>query len=227
MSFFKFLRVSILLTVLVIVVADQWLTRSRLSSWIEPVWMTIYPVYSTAGDGSRSYVESLDAGSFKEIGDFLARQGASYGRELNTPLNIQIAAPIDLLPPRVPMQGARFDIAIWSLKMRWWAWRRDREDELPSPDVQMFVLYRNVDEPKLPERSVGMQKGMYGIVNAYASRAYGPRNRIIIAHELLHILGASDKYQMGTGQPIEPADWLSRIENRCTHRSWPKSWRGA
>lgn len=30
------------------------------------------------------------------------------------------------------------------------------------------------------------------------------RNRIIIAHELMHILGASDKYDSGTGQPIPP-----------------------
>ena len=27
---------------------------------------------------------------------------------------------------------------------------------------------------------------------------------IIIAHELMHILGASDKYDSGTGQPIPP-----------------------
>ena len=30
------------------------------------------------------------------------------------------------------------------------------------------------------------------------------RNRIVITHELLHILGATDKYDLYTGQPIAP-----------------------
>ena len=30
------------------------------------------------------------------------------------------------------------------------------------------------------------------------------RNRIVIAHELMHILGASDKYDPRTGQPFAP-----------------------
>ena len=31
-----------------------------------------------------------------------------------------------------------------------------------------------------------------------------PRNQVVIAHELLHVLGASDKYIMGTGEPEFP-----------------------
>ncbi len=204
MSFFKALRIFILLTVLLIVAAGQWMTRSRLSSWEKPVWMTIYPILTSTDDNIRPYVESLNANSFTEIGEFLVHQGVRHGRKLSTPLKLQFAAPIDELPPAVPPQGERLAIAIWSLKMRWWAWQRERADKLPKADVQMFVLYHGINEPRLPEKSVGMQKGMYGIVNAYAARSYGPRNRVVIAHELLHILGATDKYEFSTGQPLDP-----------------------
>jgi hypothetical protein len=45
---------------------------------------------------------------------------------------------------------------------------------------------------------------MFGIVNAYTGRRYRGANNMIIAHELLHTLGASDKYELATGQPTVP-----------------------
>ena len=63
MSFFKFLRITILLTVLVIVAGNQWLTQSRISSWEKPIWMTVYPVLAgeasttTGSDGSRACLD--------------------------------------------------------------------------------------------------------------------------------------------------------------------------
>ena len=204
MSFFRLLRITVLLSVLVIVAGNQWLTHARISSWEKPIWMTIYPVLSDDAAALLPYIESLHAGSFGDIGAFLERQGGAYGMALQTPLKLQIAPPLYQSPPAVPPGGKRLATAIWSLKMRWWAWRRGREDNLPGADIQMFVIYHKTDGTPLPERSVGVQKGMYGIVNAYASRAMASRNRVVIAHELLHVLGATDKYQMATGQPIMP-----------------------
>ena len=54
------------------------------------------------------------------------------------------------------------------------------------------------------ENSVGLQKGMVGLVNAYAGRRYKSTNNVIIAHEFLHTLGATDKYDPATGQPTPP-----------------------
>jgi hypothetical protein len=51
---------------------------------------------------------------------------------------------------------------------------------------------------------VGLQKGMVGIVNGYADRRYRGTNNVVIAHEFLHTLGATDKYSPETGHPIDP-----------------------
>lgn len=88
--------------------------------------------------------------------------------------------------------------------MRWWAWRHGREKGLAPADIKIFVRYQNDKPNGLLERSVGIQNGSYGIVNAVASRLMASRNRIVIAHELLHILGASDKYDPRSGQPLVP-----------------------
>ena len=87
--------------------------------------------------------------------------------------------------------------------MRYWAWRNDTFTG-PQPDVQMFVAYFDPEtHPKL-RHSLGLRKGMIGVVNAYASRTMAQRNNVVIAHEFLHTVGASDKYDPSNKQPLYP-----------------------
>ena len=93
---------------------------------------------------------------------------------------------------------------LWSLKMRWWVDDvTDGQDKI-EPDVSMFVRYHQAREVTVLENSIGVQKGMYGIVNAYTGRRHEGSNNVIIAHEFLHTLGATDKYEPGSGIPIPP-----------------------
>ncbi len=88
--------------------------------------------------------------------------------------------------------------------MRWWAWKMGFKDDLAGTDIQMFILYRDVDGRAEVDISVGMRKGRYGVVNAYADKSMNPRNMIIFTHELMHVFGASDKYIRSTGEPEYP-----------------------
>jgi len=42
------------------------------------------------------------------------------------------------------------------------------------------------------------------VVHAFASRSLNGSNDIVIAHELLHTVGASDKYDLASGTPLFP-----------------------
>lgn len=201
---FRYIRIAILLTLLAVVAGNQWLTKSRFSSWDRSLWVTIYPVLAEPGANIRTYAESLDSESFDDISLFFRRQAAAYGRDLEYPVVFQVAQPLTLQPPPVPAESSGIRVAIWSLKMRWWAWRHGQEKGLAPADIKIFVRYQNDKPEGTLERSVGIQNGSYGIVNAVASRLMASRNRIVITHELLHILGASDKYDMRTGQPVAP-----------------------
>ena len=202
---FRYLRIAILLTILVIVAGNQWLTGKRLASWEKPLWITIYPVLLDSDAGTRRYAGSLSPDSFRDIGVFLKRQAARYDRRFENPAIVQVARPLTALPPAIPAENSGVKIALWSLKMRWWIWRNGSQDGLVGEDVRMFVLYQKEDSNAPLERSVGIENGSYGLVNAVASKKRASRNRIVITHELLHILGASDKYDFQTGQPIAPA----------------------
>lgn len=91
--------------------------------------------------------------------------------------------------------------------MRWWASGVTDDQDAVDPDVRIFVRYHSPEKEVVLENSVGLQKGMVGIVNAYASRRHAGTNNVIIAHEFLHTLGATDKYNPATGLPNYPAGY--------------------
>ena len=201
---FRNLRIAILLTILVIVAGNQWLTGNRLSSWEKPLWITVYPVLVDSNATIRRYAESLKAEDFQQINIFLKQQAARYGRRLEKPAVIQVARPLTGVPPALPVDSTGLKVALWSLKMRWWSWRNSGQEGLVGDDIKMYVLFQEDSGSGPLERSVGVKNGGYGVVNAIASRQKAARNRIVITHEVLHILGAGDKYDLYTGQPVAP-----------------------
>ena len=89
----------------------------------------------------------------------------------------------------------------------------DRGADPPSSDVEIFVRYFDPDATPRLAHSLGLQKGLIGVVNAFADREQAGSNKVIIAHELLHTLGASDKYDPSTGQPIFPSGYAEPDAN--------------
>ena len=75
---------------------------------------------------------------------------------------------------------------------------------MPTPDIQIFAIYQpGLAGRALPD-SVGLTKGLYAIANLYADHSAAGANDVVIAHELLHTLGATDKYDPATGRPRVP-----------------------
>lgn len=88
--------------------------------------------------------------------------------------------------------------------MRVWAWRMEMSHDGPPANIAMFVLYHDPDSHDRLEHSLGLEKGLIGVVNTFASRSMNPTNNVVIAHELLHTVGATDKYDPATNQPLYP-----------------------
>ena len=129
---FRYIRIAILLTVLLIVAGNQFLTGSRFSSWDRPLWVSIYPVLADSDSNTRRYAESLSADSFQDIGDFIKREAERHGRQLEQPVVIQIAQPLTAMPPALPTESSGLGVALWSLKMRWWSFRNGDQKGQPN-----------------------------------------------------------------------------------------------
>ncbi len=202
-GFFRKARITILLGVLFFVSMNSWLTRLRSTDWNEALWVVVYPVNGDNSPVSQAYIDTLSAESFDSVESFLANEAQRYGKTIANPVTVRLAPPVNTLPPQPPINGSTLPVMLWSLRLRYWAWRNDNFDG-PQPDVQMFVVYNDPGTHTRLRHSLGLRKGMIGVVNAYAGRTMVQRNNIVIAHEFLHTLGASDKYDRNNNQPLYP-----------------------
>lgn len=201
---FKVIRISILLFVLFFVAVSTWLTQARSTDWNNSLWVKVYPINGDGSDKSTKYIDRLELRDFEGIESFLERESSRYSKNVSRPVRVELGRPIREQPPELESAPNAFTIMMWSLKMRWWASSVTDDQDRINPDVRIFVRYHSPDTALVLENSVGLQKGMVGVVNGYASRRHRGRNNVVIAHEFLHTLGATDKYSIDDGQPIGP-----------------------
>jgi hypothetical protein len=202
-STFKQLRILFLLLILLTVAVGTWLTKLRTTSWERPLVVAIYPINGDGSAQAAAYIKDLSVESFDDIERFFASEAEQYRLALKQPVDIVLGPVLTESPPPPPKDRNVLGVMWWSLKIRWWAWRVGREQGPPA-NIQIFVLYH---DPKLTPRvahSLGLQKGLLGVVHAFASSREEPGNNIVIAHELLHTVGATDKYDPRTDQPLYP-----------------------
>jgi hypothetical protein len=201
---FKTVRITILLLVLFFVVVNTWLTQSRSTDWTDSLWVKVYPINADGSASTAGYIDSLRVEDFADIEAFVAREAVRYGRTLDRPVRMELGAPVSEQPPLLGRDPNVASIVAWSLRMRWWVGSVTDAQDTIEPDVSIFVRYHEAGATLSLEDSVGVQKGMFGIVNAFTGRQYAGANNVIIAHELLHTLGATDKYDPATGNPRVP-----------------------
>jgi hypothetical protein len=106
-------------------------------------------------------------------------------------------------PPRRANASGIFATALWSLRLRYWAWRASGHVNEPE-DVRIFVLYHDPALTPAVPHSLGLTKGLIGVVYGFAAPAMDGQNNVVIAHELLHTVGATDKYSPGDDAPRFP-----------------------
>jgi len=201
---FKAIRISLLLFILFFVAVGTWLTQARSTDWNNSLWVKLYPINADGSAAVSDYMARLELEHFTGIEAFVARETERYGSDLARPVRIELGDPVREQPPPLPTEPNMFSVMLWSLQMRRWAGSVTRNQDDIDPDVRIFVRYHSPEHAVRLENSVGLQKGMVGIVNAYASRRHRGTNNVVIAHEFLHTLGATDKYSPETGHPVAP-----------------------
>ena len=201
---FRQLRIALLLFILLLVAGDAWLAGSRATDWDDALWVAIYPINSDGGAVAASYISRLRNDVFSPLEEYFPRQAGRYGLAQKELVKVRLGPEVETVPPVPPKEGNVLAVMWWSLKLRFWAMRTGLGMDGPPADIRIYVIYHDpARQPRLAH-SLGLKEGLIGVVNAYASKAYSGRNNVVIAHELLHTLGATDKYDMASGQPLFP-----------------------
>jgi hypothetical protein len=203
----KATRVLVLVTLLAVVAAwavGRTRTRRARTAWRQPVAVAVF----VAGDVAPADVEALAAG-LEAIGARLTAERARHlpGAE-GQAFTFEVHGPIQ--PARLPPVEAP-DGWPGRLLHAWSLWRAEREVFAAVPgfdpalaDVRLHVLakHRADGEPAFAE-GIGAAGGEVGVVRA----AFDPTDAFLAAtaavHEVLHCLGATDKYDPA-GHAVPP-----------------------
>lgn len=199
---FRQLRILFLLLVLLFVAASSWYSLASTTDWDETLYIAIYPVNADGSEASRKQIAALGKQQFSDIEQFFAQQAIRYTQTRVKPIEIEIAPEVKDQPPVLDRGGNILQTAWWSLKLRWWASENDTTEI--RPDIKVFLLYYDSEKYNILDHSVGLQKGLVTVVKAFTGRSNITRNNVIIAHELLHTVGATDKYAPGNNLPAFP-----------------------
>ena len=198
----KLFRIIILLIILLFSAFYSKLQRLESTSWVEPLQVAIYPINADGDVKTTAYINSLSDKSLNALERFFNKQWLGYSELDFEPIAIQLMPALTVKPPEPPQSDSLLKTVFWSLRLRFWAYQNTLTTNKTT--VNIFVQYQQFDEHKRLAHSLGLQKGLIGVVNAYAGKPYQETNNVVIAHELLHTVGASDKYNLQTGQPIYP-----------------------
>jgi len=201
---FKRIRIAILLYILAFAAVGNYLAAARSTDWDDTLWVDVYPINADASERTQAYIDSLRPEDFTPIERYFAREARRYGVALEAPFRIGLAGQLTEPVPEPPASTGMLDVMVWSLKMRWYGTKIRHVSDRPSPDIQLFALYHDAAATQTLDRSTALKRGLIAVVKVFADRAASGSNHVVMAHELLHTLGSTDKYALGSNQPIFP-----------------------
>jgi hypothetical protein len=197
----RFLRIAVLALVLVLVSVGTLLDRWRTTGWDRPLSVGLFPIDADGRPATAAYMSGLTEAQFAAIEEFLAREARHWGVGLPRPVELTLHASPAEAPPLLARDAGPLGTMAWSLRLRWYNWRIGSDS---GEQIRLYVLYHDPEVTRAVPHSLGLQKGLVGVVYAYAADELDGRNNIVIAHELLHTVGATDKYDPATNLPRYP-----------------------
>lgn len=197
------LRTGFLVLVLLIVATQAWLDRFSTTRWQRTVYIGAFPAAADASPVTADYLTRLDQAKIDEVRDFVTAEARRYGVGVDEPIELQLYPTLASTPPALDPGASVFTRIVWSLRLRYYRHRMVAAVS-PRPQIAMFLLYHDPALASTLPHSAGLQRGLTAVVHLFASRSQEAQNRIVMAHELLHTFGATDKYDLATGLPKYP-----------------------
>lgn len=195
-------RVVILLLILATVLQELWLDKADLA-WEHNLYVAVYPINADDSEEVGAYLRTLSRDDFEPMVEYFAEEAQSYQLGLRHPIEVQLGALVKDMPPEPPHDGSVLSTMLWSLKFRFFAWQNSPKVNI-KPDIRLYLLYHSPRTNAVLGHSTALNKGRIGRVNLFAGSEYAKKNLVVTAHELLHTLNATDKYDLQSTMPIYP-----------------------
>jgi len=205
------IRYLILLLILLAVAGNEMMARLKVASWDQTLQVRIYAINADSRPVTKNYIDGLGTKDFKSIEAFINSEARRYDIDIDA-IKVEYAGELLEIPPQPPLLGSVLENIFWSLRFRAWAWYWGMTTGNRTADVNLFVNYFDLETTPALHHSVGLRGGLIGLINAFADNAYRGSNNVVIAHELMHTFGASDKYD-ASNQPIFPDGYADAYQD--------------
>ena len=204
-SFWKNIRILFLLIILLIVAVNAW--RDQNQNWERPIVVLLHPVNADGQATTEQYIQHLTTEVFASSQQFLQDSSTLY-RGKKVYFIYQLGRELKQLPPKNPENASALQVMLWSLKFRYYAWQQHTSQD-GRPTVTLYLNYYDPEQTTALKHSTALEKGRIAMVNLFASGQQAAQNNIVLTHELLHAFGATDKYELASGQPIYPSGYAN------------------
>ena len=210
MTLIRVIRITLLLTVFFVMAFYAKTQKLKSRSWSAPLEVVIYPINGDNGSPVvAAYIKNLDNQVFEPLDDFFRRESLRYSIITSQPTITRLGSAMTEQPPVSPAVDSGFaSIIWWGIKFRYWAFQNTPDDESNLHRVRVFVHYHEALEGRKLQHSLGLDKGLLAVVHAFAEIDQDQQNNVVIAHEILHTVGATDKYG-SNGEPVFPAGYAA------------------
>jgi hypothetical protein len=197
------IRLAILVGILFFVAVGSWLDQHRVTSWEHTVRVGAFPVSADGSAIAAAYIAALGPQQLQPVSDFIAREAHRYGLALEEPIEIRLYPALVRAPPVLDPEAGVFARLLWSLRLRYYRVQALGTISRARPQIALFLVYHDPARAPVLPHSVGLQRGLTGVVHLFATHSQDDQNAIVTAHELLHTFGATDKYA-GNDAPVYP-----------------------
>ena len=198
------IRIAILTAILAIVAGGAWLDQRRTTSWEYTVRIGAFPVNADGSAAAAGYIAALTTADLQPVSDYVTSEAHRYGVAIETPIGIKLYPALRELPPEPAIGANVLGRALWSLRLRHYRSRAVAAIGRARPKIALFLLYHDPARSPVLPHSVGLQRGLTGVVQLFAARGQAEQNAIVTTHELLHTFGATDKYAPDSDAPLFP-----------------------
>ncbi len=200
------IRLAVLVGILFFVAVGSWLQRQRTTSWEYTVRVGAFPVSADGSAVTAAYIAALSVAQLQPVSDFVAREAHRYSVAIDQPIEIKLYPALTSPPPALDPGANVFARIVWSLRLRLYRSHALGTITRSQPQIALFLVYHDPAAAPVLPHSVGLQRGLTGVVHLFATHAQDDQNAIVTAHELLHTFGATDKYA-GDGVPLFPVGY--------------------
>src|SRR4029077_13025095 len=108
-------------------------------------------------------------------------------------------------PPVLDSKAGVLARLLWSLRLRYYRYKSTSTVSRSRPQIALFLVYHDPARAPVLPHSVGLQRGLTGVVHLFATRSQEGQNAIVTAHELLHTFGGGERCS------ARAAPWSPRV----------------